>query len=412
MNSSSFTISISPSERKILISSSETSTYRLEVYSSVSGEKIWNSAHEVHPHTPVWVSPSKKLGYTDCFVGGCSVKVFSEKGDVLGEHFWRPIREKKVLFITPHLSTGGCPQYLYRKIVEHTHQVESYVVEWDDIGGDSWIVQKERIRSWVGKKRLFTLGEDKSQIFKIIEEVRPDVIHFEEIPETYIPYKILERIVMGRDRKWFITETTHSSFSKKEQKVFLPDKFYFVSPFSQKEFESLGVPSEIWEYPIDDLVRPERRSSLEKIGLDPDFLHILNVGLFTPGKNQGEIFRLAKSFLGEKIQFHFLGNQAGNFEHYWNPLMKEKPENCIVWGERKDVEEFMKCCDVFLFPSTFELNPLVVKEALSWKMPVLMRKLHTYGNTYDSVENVHYIDFNLQKTEKILREVLSELTHV
>lgn len=412
MNSNSFTIFVRPEERKIIISSEKESKYRIKINSLVSGEEFWNSDHEVPSETSVWISPRRGTGYTDCFVGGCSVKVFSERGDLLGEHFWKPVFEKKVLFITPHLSTGGCPQYLYRKIVEHTHQVEAYVVEWDDIGGDAWIVQKERIRSWVGSSRLFTLWEDKSRIFEIIDQIQPDVIHFEEIPETYVPYKILERIVMGGDRKWFITETTHSSFSKKEQKVFLPDKFYFVSPFSQKEFESLGVPSEIWEYPIDDLTRPDRRSSLEKIGLDPDFYHILNVGLFTPGKNQGEIFRLAKNLLGEKVQFHFLGNQAGNFEHYWKPLMEDKPSNCNVWGERKDVEEFMKCCDIFLFPSTFELNPLVVKEALSWKMPVLMRKLHTYGNTYDGVENVHYIDFHIEKTEKIVREILSSLAHV
>lgn len=412
MNFISFTVSVSPSERKIFISSQKSSRYRIEVYSSVSGNKVWDSPHEVPSDTSVWISPQKDPGYTDCFVGGCSIKIFSEKGEVLGEHFWKPIFGKKILFVTPHLSTGGCPQYLYRKIVEHTPQIESYVVEWDDIGGDAWIVQKERIRSWVGRERLHTLGEDKTQIFRIIEEIRPDVIHFEEMPETFVPYKILEKIVMGKDRTWFVTETTHSSFSKKDQKVFLPDKFYFVSPFSQREFEGLGVPSEVWEYPIDDLTRPDRRSSLQNLGLDPDFFHVLNVGLFTPGKNQGEIFKLAERFIGENVQFHFLGNQAGNFEHYWRPLMEKKPSNCKVWGERKDVEEFMKCCDVFLFPSTFELNPLVVKEALSWKMPVLMRKLHTYGETYDGVENVHYIDFNISRTEETLREILSSQENV
>lgn len=392
-------------ERKIILRSSTEKEFGISIRSLSSGRNVWENRHKLSPDYNVWVSPNKSIGYTDVFTGGFEIDFYLEDGSLLDSRVWKP-EKKKVLFITPHLSTGGCPQYLYRKIVEHTSEVESYVIEWDNIGGDAFVVQKNRIREWVGEKRLFTLNEDKDQVFKIIEEIKPDVVHLEEIGETFVPYSIMEKIFLGENRNYFITETTHSSFSKKESKVFLPDKFFFVSEFSQKEFETLGVPSEVWQYPIDDLSRPDRDSSLKEIGLDPTYLHVLQVGLFTPGKNQKETFELAKRFFGERIQFHFLGNQAGNFEDYWGPLMVNKPENCIVWGERNDTEKFMKCCDLFIFPSTFELNPLVVKEALSWKMPVMMRKLYTYGNHYDGKENVYYIDEDLDKSEKTLREIL------
>ena len=393
-------------EGKIIFSSEEESEYKIVIKSLVSGSVLWENNHILSPDYEVWISPSKSTGYTDAFIGGFTAEIYSNGGKEMVTHSWVPSKKKKVLFITPHLSTGGCPQYLYRKIVEHTEEIESYVVEWDNIGGDAFVVQKDRIRNWVGPNRLFTLGEDKDQIFRIIQDLQPEVIHFEELSETFVPYSILERIFLGEDRNYFITETTHSSFSKKESKVFLPDKFFFVSEFSQKEFESLGVPSEVWQYPIDDLTRPHRDSSLQDLGLDPNYLHVLQVGLFTPGKNQKETFELARRLSGEKIQFHFLGNQAGNFEDYWKPLMDNKPENCKVWGERNDADRFMMCCDAFSFPSTFELNPLVVKEALSWKMPVMMRKLHTYGDHYDGKENVHYINDDIDKSEKILREIL------
>ena len=393
-------------EGKIIFSSEEESEYKIVIKSLVSGSVLWENNHILSPDYEVWISPSKSTGYTDAFIGGFTAEIYSNGGKEMVTHSWVPSKKKKVLFITPHLSTGGCPQYIYRKIVEHTEEIESYVVEWDNIGGDAFVVQKDRIRNWVGPNRLFTLGEDKDQIFRIIQDLQPEVIHFEELSETFVPYSILERIFLGEDRNYFITETTHSSFSKKESKVFLPDKFFFVSEFSQKEFESLGVPSEVWQYPIDDLTRPHRDSSLQDLGLDPNYLHVLQVGLFTPGKNQKETFELARRLSGEKIQFHFLGNQAGNFEDYWKPLMDNKPENCKVWGERNDADRFMMCCDAFSFPSTFELNPLVVKEALSWKMPVMMRKLHTYGDHYDGKENVHYINDDIDKSEKILREIL------
>mgnify|MGYP003650298159 CR=1 FL=1 len=48
-----------------------------------------------------------------------------------------------------------------------------------------------------------------------------------------------------------------------------------------------------------------------------------------------------------------------NFKDYWGPLVETKPENCIVWGERNDVNKFLQASDLFYFSSILELNPLV-----------------------------------------------------
>ena len=140
--------------------------------------------------------------------------------------------------------------------------------------------------------------------------------------------------------------------------------------------------------------------------LDPTWKHVLNVGLFAPGKNQAEVFSLATQLEKYKIKFHFVGNQAGNFEHYWGPLMKHKPENCVIWGERNDVDTFYAACDMFYFSSILELNPLSVKEALSYKMPSIFRKLHTYLDTYDNNPLVTYINDDLKLTKRIILEKL------
>ena len=42
-----------------------------------------------------------------------------------------------------------------------------------------------------------------------------------------------------------------------------------------------------------------------------------------------------------EIHFHFVGNQAPNFEEYWSPIMKSIPKNVTVWGERSDAKTFM-----------------------------------------------------------------------
>ena len=125
--------------------------------------------------------------------------------------------------------------------------------------------------------------------------------------------------------------------------------------------------------------------------MDFDFKRpaILNVGLFTPGKNQGELFEIARK--NPDNDYHFIGNQAPNFRDYWEPLMKNKPDNCIIWGERTDVDMFYQAADEFYFTSKFELNPLVIKEALSWRLPVKMYKLPTYLDDYDNNPLVTYL---------------------
>ena len=127
------------------------------------------------------------------------------------------------------------------------------------------------------------------------------------------------------------------------------------------------------------------------------------MGLFTRGKNQGELFELAKK-LGDDFIFHFVGNQAMNFEDYWGPLMKDIPNNCIVHGERNDVDRFYKAADVFYFTSNYELSPLAVKESLSYELPTFIKKLHTYKNMYDG--KVTYITGNIEIDKKNLIEAI------
>jgi predicted O-methyltransferase YrrM len=128
--------------------------------------------------------------------------------------------------------------------------------------------------------------------------------------------------------------------------------------------------------------------------------------LFAPGKNQSEVFAIARQLEKYKIKFHFVGNQAMNFEDYWKPLMSHKPENCVIWGERDDVDTFYAACDMFYFSSKLELNPLSIKEALSYKLPSIFRKLHTYLDTYDNNPLVTYIDDDLKITKRIILQTL------
>lgn len=306
---------------------------------------------------------------------------------------------KKLLYITPHLSTGGLPQYLLKKIETFNNQFEIWCIEWSNIS-EHYIVQKNKIKHILGSK-LITLGKDKFESLNIIGQINPDIIHIEEIPETFIDSKILD-IIYRDDRNYSIVVTTHSSNTKPESIKYTADKFILVSEWSKSVFDNIfkgSIPCEVWEYPVIK-VDYDKDKVKEELGFDKEYKHILNVGLFTPGKNQKHIIELARLCVNEKIKFHFVGNQADNFKDYWEPLIDNLPENCILHGERDDVDKFYMASDLFYFPSLWELNPISIKEALSFGLPIFTKDLETYPKYKES----KYITDNLSVNKNMILE--------
>jgi GR25 family glycosyltransferase involved in LPS biosynthesis len=309
--------------------------------------------------------------------------------------------KKRLLYICPHLSTGGLPQYTYKQIQSFLQDYDIAVVEINDISGDAFIVQKQKIEEIA---TLYTLGEDKEKIHTIIKDYNPDIIHFQEIPEFELSHEILDKI-FDNSRTYNIIVTTHGSNTDPTRLKYHPDRYILVSEWSRERFTQTGVETDVWEYPVEKY-EYNKSDAKKELDFDPEWKHVLNVGLFTPGKNQKEIFDVARMLESYKIKFHFVGNQAGNFEEYWKPLMDSKPANCVIWGERSDVDKFYKAADIFYFPSTLELNPISIKEAISYNLPCLFRKLPTYLDMYDENELVTYIDDDQFKTKSIILKTM------
>jgi glycosyltransferase involved in cell wall biosynthesis len=294
----------------------------------------------------------------------------------------------RILFVAPHLSTGGMPQYLYKKIECLYDQAEVFCVQYSNTS-EAYVVQRNRIKNKIGDG-FFCLGEDKFELLDVIEKVCPDVIHFDDFVEFFMDDKLIRKIYQ-EDRPYFILETCHSSNISPNEKVYCPDKFVMVNQWMCNKFSSLGVPVDILEYPIENLKRPERNEALGVLGLDPNVKHVINVGLFTPGKNQAELIDYARQLTEYPVQFHFIGNTAPNFQDYWEPLLDNLPNNCKLWGERNDTDLFYQSADLFVFTSNWELNPIVIKETLSWGLPILMRRLEPYLDSYDNNPLVTYL---------------------
>ena len=301
------------------------------------------------------------------------------------------------------MSTGGCPQVVAKKVELLKDYYNVIVVEWEMVAW-AYVVQRNRVIDMIGDRFIMLSENREYDLFNIIEDHKVDYIMIEEFSETFIPMHIIKRLYF-KDRQYKIFETTHCSYTDPNWKKFLPDKFIFVSPHSLDVFKDLGVPMELIEYPIDIKV-PNKEWAQEQLMLDPEYKHIINIGLFTSGKNQGYVFEIARLLQEHKIMFHFIGNQASNFINYWQPIMETKPDNCIVWGERNDVNTFIQACDIHLFSSILELNPLSIKESLEYEKPTMIFNLPTYKGKYDNEKNIQYLTGNVVKDCENLLSIL------
>jgi len=321
---------------------------------------------------------------------------------------------KKLLSIAPHLSTGGSPQYIVKKLEYLKDVYEIHFIEWENSTGGRFVIQRNKILDLIDSDKFYSLGEDKEKILDIIQKIQPDIIHIEEFPEFFIDDKLAKKIY-NVERNYIITETSHDSSFDPNQKRFFPDKFMFISEWHMQQYKDVNVPKVIVEYPIEYQERPNREEALQKLGLNPSKKHVLHVGLFTPRKNQAEFFEYARAL--PQYEFHCVGNQADNFKHYWEPLMEKKPANIIWWDERSDVDNFYSAMDLFLFTSRGhdrdkETMPLVIREAISWQIPQLLYNLPVYLNYWDKFETIQYLEFdqfeeNCKKITQILENKIN-----
>jgi len=298
----------------------------------------------------------------------------------------------KILFLAPHLSTGGMPQFLLKRIetLKKNPSNDIYVVEYECYSLD-YVVQRNAIKSLLGEN-FSTLGNNKMELLDIIKSWNPDIIHIDEMSE-----RLNEGMVdalYDKDRKYRIVETCHDVSFNPNSKLFHPDLYIFCTPYHEETFADLRSKYVTIEYPIHYKFSDKKEDDelAKKLGINTEKTNVLSVGLWTPGKNQAEGIEIARKY--PDFDFHFIGNQAVNFKEYWEPLMCDLPSNVKVWGERNDVDDFMRVCDIFMFNSTNECNPLVLREAIGRFMPIIARNLPQYGNMFGDVIKPIYSDLN------------------
>jgi hypothetical protein len=223
----------------------------------------------------------------------------------------------KLLYLTPHLSTGGMPQFVLKRIQElqkFKDQIEIFLVEYSQFSIYIFVQRNKIIElldeiiffSW----RFYNYQKRKYELIDIIKDNKIDIIHSEEMIDGFesfnkIPIYLLNQIY-SNDRTWRIVETCHNIwYDPKTNKKLKPEAYSFVTPYHFDTFISEDSFKVLHMYPYENKVTKileeyeiygdfnqvpliKKIVVREELGLDMFKTHVLNVGLWTSGKNQGE----------------------------------------------------------------------------------------------------------------------------
>ena len=99
--------------------------------------------------------------------------------------------KKRILFLAPHLSTGGMPAFLLKRIEALKDSYNITVVEHRNFS-DHFIVQKNKIKELVNN--FYTLGEDKAELQNIISSNRIDIVHIDEMSESLEDEELMDQL--------------------------------------------------------------------------------------------------------------------------------------------------------------------------------------------------------------------------
>lgn len=295
------------------------------------------------------------------------------------------------------ITTSEISEFTLNKIQILKDNYVIYAINYNYSFGKS-ISQEKKIVDLLGDNYLL-LSKNKTLLLDIINSINPNIILIEEFGETFIEPSILE-VIFSNDRTYKILESTYLIQDNSKMKRWLPDKFAFVSEWSRRTYSHFGVDSDVIEYPIDEKLR-NKKSAIDRLNLDPEFKHILISESYIPNY----AFDIAKSLIGDKILFYFIENKHISSD---KDFLRNKPDNCIIWKEKNDIDIFIEAVDLILLTSRNELSPTIIQKSLSYQtVNILMFNLKHYLGKYSKYKNIKYLKNDIESDCLTIKQILN-----
>lgn len=217
----------------------------------------------------------------------------------------------------------------------------------------------------------------------------------------------LRRLLFGPGKKVFSAHVVPDSFvgSLVGAKYWLPlarlylrwlynksDLVLAVSDETKRQLLAMGVTSQIEVfYNVIDTSRyapgtHARATARKKLGIAEDAWAVVGAGQIQPRKRIDSFVRAAKN--APDVTFIWVGGmpfkQLAASSVEMQHLIDTAPSNVIFTGivELEEMQSYYHAADVFFLPSNQETFGLVVVEAAAAGLPIILRDIHDYDETF------------------------------
>ena len=305
----------------------------------------------------------------------------------------RPI---KVLYVIDTLETGGAEKSLVEITMNFSNTIPFFVCIYE---GDHL---KKRLEDAgievysMGVKKKYGYKQASENLEKIVNEIKPDLIHATLYRSEYITRKLKPKLKIP-----LINSFVSNSYSKTRY-----DKLSFLRRLKLKAIEQqdrLGVNranhfisnsktirndnSKILSVPKERItVIPRGRNAevfqvseedskrlSKELNISKDTLVLLNVGRLIESKGQHDLIKAFKDFNKEFSNSVLLIAGEGPFRGVLEDLIENLKlnESVKLLGNRSDVPILHNLAHLFVFPSYLEGMPGSLIEAMFSKTPIL-----------------------------------------
>jgi len=296
----------------------------------------------------------------------------------------------------PAPSVGGSIQTwgFSRELAKRGHDI--YIIRRDSLNGKTCVdnvkivgISFSSIDAWTPHFSYpYFLGTLFSQLYfskkamNLIEHIRPDVICLiDRFSGLFPSYLNVAKIYIMHVAETFNFYKSHSIYANKlnsimffikkiaENKVLRQvDKIVVLNTFIEKHLKEIGY---------ENVCKIPNGIDSGNFSNNGDEKFILYAGRFDWNKNVCSLVNIFAEVhkLHPDYRLYLVG--AGPEEKRIRSLVKENSiqpyVKIIPWLPRKKLIELMSTCSVFVLPSFFEVNPVVVLEAMSSGKPVVAR---------------------------------------
>lgn len=323
---------------------------------------------------------------------------------------------KKVVMLVPSLESKG-PIIIARDIALYSNNniLFIFIVLRKSNNKDLKICSNFKIYELeLGKIPLFSL-----KLRKVIEELKPDIIHCHCFWPTILAgiylkkFKVISTLHNNPLKDFYYEYGKILSIFMVKVMIFFQKRFYLnisISNYIQEVHKKLGLNNIVTIYngvPKIEIFKKARKENKE------EKLKLITVSVLNKIKNVSFLLKIVKSLREKniKIELKIIGDgyERRKLEDYVRENKLEKEIIFLGKLERKKVYEELKQSDIFLFSSLNEGFGLVIVEALLCEIPVIASNIPIMKEIITNNKNGIICNLNIEEYTNAILEIYKNL---